>query len=141
MRWSDSQLEQLASLMDVSPRLLAPLKTITELAQLQENWDGYGSPPLHPSAIAGAINVLTISDIEQPPMPYVGPVTGGGVQIEWYTPTRELELEILPDGSLQYVAVDEAGQTTDGELPASADEQVLELVRWLTHKSSKLNLK
>jgi hypothetical protein len=123
----------------MNPRLAPSLQTIAKLARLEDNWDGYGSPPLLPVTVARALHVLQISDTETPPLPYIGPVTGGGVQIEWSMPTRELELEILPDGSLEYVMADETGQTDDGEILADDDEHILELVRWLMHGSSKTN--
>lgn len=123
---------------NTSPRLAGPLETLTNLARLQDNWDGYGSPPLRPVALKGAIHVLLASDIENPPAPYVGPVTGGGVQMEWRTPTRELELEILPDGSVEYVTVGEQGRMMDGTLPSYSDDHVLDLIRWLTHKTSSV---
>jgi hypothetical protein len=132
---------QVTSLVDVNPRLSTSLKTIARLAQLEDNWDGYGSPPLLPVAIARAIHVLKISDKETPPVPHIGPVTGGGIQIEWSTTARDLELEILPEGSLEYVLVDETGQTDEGEIPANDDERILDLVRRLVHSSSNTNLR
>ncbi len=136
IRRNNVQHGDVTSLFEVNPRLLGPLRRIAQLALLSNNWDSYGSPPIRPIALASAIQFLLLTDRENPPSPYIGPVTGGGVQLEWHTSTRELELEILPDGSLEYVMIDDSGQMRDGKLPPFADE-VYELICWLMHRTSK----
>lgn len=123
---------------DVSSSIIGPFKTLNKLSELGENWDGFGSPPITPVAIASARNLLQELTLDKLPTPYIGPVTGGGVQIELYTPNRELELEILPDGSIEYVIVDEEGRLQDGLLPSTDDERVQEFNRWLIPPSTDM---
>jgi hypothetical protein len=68
--------------------------------------------------------------LDDPPEPRVVPVPGGGLQFEWQTATRELELEVLPDGSVEFLTV--AGEHMQ-EGPVSSDqaEEVRRLIGWL----------
>lgn len=125
-----------AVMPEESPSTAGALKTLHDLSRLSDNWDGFGSPPLTPVALASAAKLLRTVALEAVPPPYIGPVTGGGIQIEWYTPGRELEVEILPDGSVEYVTVDETGQSNDGVLPSVDDGRVQELVRWLVPRTT-----
>jgi len=56
------------------------------------------------------------------------------MQIEWHTPTRGLEIEILPDGSIGYVKI-EGDEYDDGSAQHVKRHKAIEFVRWLMHKS------
>lgn len=127
--------QQVTNYSDVSARLRASLRRIGELERLDENWDGYGSPRLKPTALARAVRLLILSDAHDAPLPFIGPVSGGGIQIEWSTATRELELEILPNGTLEYVKVDEAGHMVDDQLSIHDEKVFSDLIGWLTGRS------
>lgn len=64
----------------------------------------------------------------------MGLIPGGGMQIEWHTPTRGLEIEILPDGSIGYVKI-EGDEYDDGSAQHVKRHKAIEFVRWLMHKS------
>ena len=49
------------------------------------------------------------------PLPQVVPVPGGGVQLEWRHGRREVEIEILPDGTMEFLRVED-GEPRDEEL-------------------------
>jgi hypothetical protein len=71
-----------------------------------------------------------------PPVPQVYPVTGGGIAFTWQRDTRELEVEILPDGSAQYLAVvtdPVTGEevTQEGPLPLDRRDHGQALAGWL----------
>ncbi len=92
----------------------AVLARIAELQHLKPGWDGYGSPPMTVRAahIASAI-IAACNDYV--PEPEIVPVTGGGIGIVWTTPQGDVEIEVLPDGGVQYVV--EAGEaSSDGVL-------------------------
>jgi len=74
------------------------------------------------------------------PMPAISPVTGGGLGIAWMLEPRRLEIEVLPDGSLEYFTVERmAGeeQVTEGTLPRERLGETPGLMRplidWLLH--------
>lgn len=122
--------------IDVNPRLVAPLRVITQLAQSEHDWDGYGSAPIQQEAVATAIEILKATDVVGPPTPRIGPVTGGGLQFEWSVGGRELELEVLPDGSLEWVKTDDDGVMSDGELPRFGADSAHQLIDWLMNRST-----
>ena len=80
------------------------------LQSLQNNWDGYGSPPLDPQIAHDARNILAqlwsihqnsrVSD-DLPP-PYLVPISGGALQAEWHIGSKIIELFF--DHSLQIEA-------------------------------------
>ena len=71
------------------------LGRIDGFADLTEDWDSYGAPPIAPSAIEATKRVLTIlSEVKV----QTAPTCQGGISIEWHGPSGDLELEIMPDG-------------------------------------------
>jgi hypothetical protein len=104
-------------------------KRLAELAHLQQDWDSYGSPPLHPTAVAAASRVLAMAAMENTPLPFIGPVAGGGIQFEWNAGGRALEITLLPDGAVEYLAVDN-GHEREARVDVEPDSTVRALVRW-----------
>ena len=73
---------------------------------LDEGWDGAGSPPVTAAAAETALRVLRFCRrTHRHLLPDVAPVPGGGVQLEWCSNDRALELEMLPDGLLSALEV------------------------------------
>ena len=104
------------------------------LVNLPWNWDGYGSPPVTEQALRTADVVLRASDHYPIGVPDVAPVTGGGVFIEWEAGGRDLEIEILPGGRLQFVKIHEDGRIEEGyEVPPA---ELLSLLRWLAGETA-----
>jgi len=120
-----------------APQWLMPaLESLSRLGGLASNWDGYGSPPARPAALQTAHWLVATLERLPLPTPQVCPVTGGGIGFSWQSDTRELEVEILPDGSAQYLAVatDPAtGQEASQEepLPLDQPEYAETLAAWL----------
>ena len=73
------------------------LGQLTTIFDLPDNWDSYGSPPITDAAKATATTIASMLIHE----PTVGPVPGGGVQYEWRLGTFFLEVEVMPDGTVQ----------------------------------------
>ncbi|HLX64216.1 MAG TPA: hypothetical protein VKX17_23290 [Planctomycetota bacterium] len=92
-----------------------------KLAQLPSGWDGHDSPPIKTETIEQAERVLAALEAESAPAPHICPVAGGGVQLEWQHGGRELEIEILPDGSVQYLTV-HGNDMDEGILPLPATD-------------------
>ncbi len=49
------------------------------------------------------------------------PVPGGGVQLEWTLPRRELELEIRPSGDVDFLIVDADAPWIEGSIGTNTD--------------------
>ncbi len=104
-------------------------KRLDELARLQRDWDSYGSPPLQPAALGAASRALAVAVEENAPLPFIGPVAGGGVQFEWEAGGRALEITLLPDGAVEYLAV-ENGREHEARIDREPGLMVRALVRW-----------
>lgn len=91
------------SIFDLSRKRIEVLKSLLEQGNLPENWDSYGSsPPTEYAMDAGRrfiVNYLSDED----PMPWVSPVSGGGIQFSWKKQANELTLDILPDGRMEFL--------------------------------------
>ena len=85
----------------VLPEWIFPaLKSATELLSLDQDWDSYGSPPIDPRTIERGLELLgDVMSAESLPPAFV-PTSSGGCQLEWHTPARDLEIEILADGNV-----------------------------------------
>ena len=103
---------------------------IDHLAELPHNWDGYGSPAISQPALDGAAQLMSFLASELPPIPTVGPVPGGGLQLEWRHGVRELELELLPNGTIEYLTV-ECSEMREDTLALADFGTALKLVRWV----------
>lgn len=67
---------------------------LKKLADYAEGWDGYQSPPPHPSVIAYARSVLnSVMKFDTPP-PAIVPMSEGGLQLEWHRQGYDIELAI-----------------------------------------------
>lgn len=109
---------------------VASVHRLEGVVELKENWDASGSPAPSASSLLAAIRVFCAVAPELPPQPAVVPVLGGGLQLEWHIGSRELEIEVLPEGDCAYLTVD-GGQTDEGLCPADAAERLRGLIRWV----------
>ena len=104
---------------------------VLRLSNLQEDWDSYGSPPPYEEVINASLNLIQSIDIEYLPIPHVSPVVGGGIQFEWNVNSRGLELEMLPNGSIEYLKCERGRPAQEGELNLPVHESQ-NLLNWLT---------
>jgi hypothetical protein len=138
----DVQWSGVTSAWNAKRWFLVAMRKIVELAALPEDWDGYGSRPIQPAAIRVAAELLGMLSEFDLPSPQIFPVSGGGIQLEWQNAKCELELEILPDGSLEFLIADQAGEMREGRLlplPHS-NEQVYRLVYWFKREQASVVL-
>lgn len=87
-----------------------------ELARLPDDWDSYGSPPPSPRTIYKAHELLReFGRFDHASEgPEVVPTSGGGVAFEWRVGARTLELEVLPNASLEYLQVENDEAVSEG---------------------------
>jgi hypothetical protein len=111
------------------------LGSVLRLKLLPESWDTYGSPRLQNAAQESATELIALLSKSDPPLPNVSPVPGGGVQFEWEINRRALEIEVLPDGSIEFLAIAEDGATAEGTLDQIYGHAP-RLIRWLTSSNA-----
>jgi hypothetical protein len=103
---------------------------VDELANLPENWDGYGSPPIQSAVRRTAYKLVELLDNLGLPNPHFAPVSGGGLQLEWQKEKRELELEIFPNGKVSFLMVEDSGEMNEGALPPDFQPDLSRLATW-----------
>jgi hypothetical protein len=82
------------------------------LAELQDDWDGYGSLPISAALREEAAHLLLSMANPKLPVPSIGPESGGCIQVAWNRGTRGLELHLQPDGHARYL-LDKGDETYD----------------------------
>ena len=108
------------------------LINLEKVYQLHDNWDSYGSPPLDTVLYENAKSFLyrLIQDVDIPE-PSVGPVSGGGVQLEWQYESRELEIEFSEPDSVEYLQVFADREMKEGSIECRNFIFMKELINWL----------
>jgi len=112
------------------------LPLLWKVAELPENWDGEGSPGTSLKiidAVERLLSRLEESGIGDIPVPFVCPVAGGGVQLEWSSSRRHLEMEFLDASTIAFLQEERTpqGEETDtGEYPVTATEKTRQLLNW-----------
>lgn len=71
---------------------------LEQLRKLEANWDGYGSPSISPKAIYVARELLT-----NLANPAIGPMCGGGLQVEIRIAGVDIEIEIDQNGKCSWL--------------------------------------
>ncbi len=113
-------------------------RSIAKLAGLPDNWDGAGSPAPQAAALSEAFHILVAIEAYDMPTTRVGPVSGGGLGMEWQHAGRTLLLEIMRDGAVEYLKSEEdsadpsVDRMEDGEVPRDQlKREVRQLALWL----------
>lgn len=123
-----------ATLIDVS---LDPiLERLTQLTQLEADWDSYGALPVSSVAFVKACQLLI--DVKYSLAPLVGerilpsdvaPIADGSLQLEWHGPHGKLEVEIKPDLDFSYLLIKgEGSERTFEEKNQVSLSEVLNMV-------------
>jgi hypothetical protein len=103
---------------------------LEKLANLPENWDSYGAPPISPSAVAKVRTLLRRAFSRygrRLPMPSIAPGSHGGLGIEWWAKDgNELILDVPPEEPPTYLLVLALGEGIEEE-----DEGTLESLNML----------
>ncbi len=99
---------------------------------LLHDWDSYGSPPPTLRALNtcyALLRILARMGFDDLPIPQIVPVPGGGVQLECRQGRREVEIEILPNGVVELLKLED-GEPRDEELTQAVP--LPSLFAWLT---------
>jgi len=114
--------------------LFQALNRLRLVAALPSGWDGEGGPPPNPETVASAARLLRDLQRNELPLPFICPIAGGGLQIEWSCAEREVELELVDQQTMAFLRVENAttGKTVEsGEYPISDINKSRELLDWL----------
>jgi hypothetical protein len=100
------------------------------LAPLRHNWDQRGSAAVRADVLSFAWQLLAqIMPADGMP-PVVVPLGNGGIQLEWSSPTAELEIEITRPYQTSALLVEfVAGNEVETEVPTDTCDQLTEAVR------------
>ncbi len=114
-------------------------KRLAWLASLPHNWDGEGGSSPQPQALRSAQRVLDAVESYQELSPvHIGPSSSGGLGLEWRHENRDLDLDVSPDGSIEYLKSTKVGSCFDmddmeeGQISPADLGEVRLLVGWLT---------
>lgn len=88
--------------------MLTPVEQLEAMRSVSANWDGYGADAPNASAIDLAKAFVRIlgkvrRDADRYPGLSVTPTRVGGVMILWEDQDHEHELEVEPDGSVEFL--------------------------------------
>ena len=113
---SDADSDRITPYRDLDPEYRAVIDRVRRLTELPEGWDTYGSRGIQPEAVAAAAAVLMSAARSRMPAPVVGPVSGGGLQLEWNLANCAIEVEALPEGGLHYLLCPGDGPEAEGPI-------------------------
>ncbi len=118
----------------------AARERLKQLSNLPENWNGYGSPTIHTDVIEHALSLLSELAKMGMPEPKIVPVSGGGIQFEWMQPMSEVEIEILPDKSIQYLVEDSKGAMLEDQVNKNGSYvEFAPIVDWFVNKRESID--
>jgi len=124
-------------------RFSEAFERVGQFSTMEPNWDSYGSEPINEDCISKAIDILNrlIEFRENEGInisaPFVAPLSDGGIQFEWESKLRYLEISISSDLSLDWLAIDE---TIEGKSSIESSLKSLgglrQLIYWYSYGTS-----
>ena len=109
---------------------------LDKIAAMPENWDGEGSPAPSPRIVAAAKGLFLRVRCRVPPAldaPFVSPIGGGGLQLEWTRSGKHLELEFLDERTICFLkeeTVSGEDRMESGEYLVADTTETQELLNW-----------
>lgn len=132
------QWSRIKLLEDANPWVPDCVLRISDFARLPNNWDSHGSDPVTSSALKAALTFLSESPLELVPEPSVSPVSGGGLGFHWRCDGRDLEIEFLPDGRVEYLKTPKAGEQVNSEEGSITSFHGKTLWNWLAGEPAQI---
>jgi hypothetical protein len=110
---------------------------VRELANLQPGWDGYEAPSPSPALIEAIVGLVVSWPEHLAPRPHVSPLGSGGIQLEWVSGSRVLELEFESPERLHYLRWHPDSDVADEAVISTNDHAQTEaLIRWFVTKNA-----
>lgn len=125
-----SKTSPMRTLSEPRAKILAKLSMVQNL---DDDWDGSGSPRIDVGLFEQAFTIaMRVPEMLEPIMSIV-PSPGGGLQFEWHRRMWTLELELLPDRTMEFLLVDRTGdrKTLEGPLRNEAIDAVFDSLHLL----------
>ena len=98
---SSSVLRPEATLSEQRPAWLDLVaRKCASFVDLEGDWDSYGGRPVHESVAQATSDLLLKLARASSPAPIVVPTSRGGIQLEWHTPSVDLEIAVASAGRL-----------------------------------------
>lgn len=110
------------------------LGRLETVASLPRGWDSEGGPPPNSQLVRAAADILRDLQRDDLPLPFVCPIAGGGLQLEWSSGGKEVELELVDERTIGFLRAEAApsGRIIEsGEYPISDINKSRELLDWL----------
>jgi hypothetical protein len=110
------------------PRLQTPKTGVSEVLS---NLARLPDAPAR-AAMDRARQIATMLESDRSPAPFVFPTDVGGIQFEWKSDGRELDIEVLPEGThLSFLTLVGGKVTSEGEIPDNFEPRVRSLLSWM----------
>lgn len=103
---------------------------ISQLEELKQDWDSYGSLPIQTVAVKNSIRFMFELPPGLVPAPHISPTPGGGIGFHWRIGDRDLEIEFMPNGSIEFLKSWPGGDR-ESEEGVIQDAREYSVVRWL----------
>jgi hypothetical protein len=139
-RWPLGWVQSTTTIQEISPErddwIGKALLLVCQIAEIPNNWDGEGSPQPDPGVTEAArllLRRLRGSRLGAIPVPFVCPISGGGIQFEWNSPKKHLEIEFLDTSTIAFLKEEltPQGESTEtGEYPLGDAESTRQLLYW-----------
>ena len=139
-RWSFTPVRAITTTPEVSGEgnewIEGVLPRLNRVGELPDNWDAEGSPRPDPAVIASAkrlLERLQDSRLGAVPVPFVCPIAGGGIQFEWTSSKKHLEIEFLDTSTIAFLKEDltPQGELTEcGEYRLADAQSTRQLLDW-----------
>lgn len=139
--WADTLVEtQLADKVKLGVNLI--IERLRKIANLKRGWDSYEAEPIESATIIRAIDffskIVVQLDRERRnnlPVPFVAPLSDGGIQFEWRTLYKELII-VVPksiQNDLTYLKVEKDifGEIEEKEASIVVDDAIQLATTWL----------
>jgi len=107
---------------------------IRAVEHLRANWDSYGSPPVTSEAAQTARQIMHAIKFSTPPIPFIAPLSGGGIQFEWVGGDKELDIVIDPRGDSVSYALYDGDDDLEGQVNLCNEDELRQLIGNLSAK-------
>jgi len=114
---------------DDMPWLATVRKRMNEIRRLKYNWDGRGSARVPTETLAFAFSMLTSTMPPKAAVPAIVPLGDGGLQLVWYSPRCDIEVEIAKPNQVNIYHHDHL-TGTEREWDESTDVTRLSDILW-----------
>lgn len=110
-----------------APDWLGPAEAgLQKFRLLRPGWDSYNAPAVDSIQIGAARELLQVLASENVPAPSLTLTSGGQIQVEWHTTSKDLEIRVLSPGHFSVLYEDAAtGSSWEGNVSDIAALQPL----------------